>query len=114
MVHRFLIDCSATTANALHLRAACLLRDCTMSDCMKLPLNPTICARLDVSARSAGLSPYSPSFGTSVGSCGFGFLARTQYPFWAVGALSTSNHYFINEPQQACGECFEVPAHRCH
>lgn len=57
----------------------------------------------------AGLSPYSPSYGTSVGSCGFGYLARNQYPFWAVGALSTSNHYFQNEPEQACGECFEVP-----
>jgi hypothetical protein len=57
----------------------------------------------------SGLSPYQPSYGTSVGSCGFGLLARNQYPFWAVGALSTSNHYFLNEPQQACGECFEVP-----
>ncbi len=42
------------------------------------------------------------------GSCGFGLLQQNQYPFWRAGALSTSNHFFLNEPQQACGECFEV------
>ncbi len=42
------------------------------------------------------------------GSCGFGMLQQNHYPFWSVGALSTSNHFYLNEPQQACGECFEV------
>lgn len=71
-------------------------------------MNCTVVLTRAIVAAPTGLSPYQPSFGTSVGSCGFGLLAHNQYPFWAVGALSTSNHFFLNEPQQACGECFEV------
>jgi hypothetical protein len=112
MVHCSRISCSAAVANpcTCTLLACCATAPCHNAGCSCVS-RWTLQSVPDfgVSARSAGLSPYSPSFGTSVGSCGFGFLARTQYPFWAVAALSTSNHYFINEPQQACGECFEVP-----
>lgn len=43
-------------------------------------------------------SPYSPSYGTLDGSCGYGLLQQNQYPFWAVAGLATANHYYSNEP----------------
>lgn len=55
-----------------------------------------------------GMSPYSPSFGTSVGSCGYGLLDRSSWPFWSVGALSTSNVFYDSLPVSGCGICIEV------
>ncbi|BDA46491.1 probable Expansin-A7 at N-terminal half [Coccomyxa sp. Obi] len=55
-----------------------------------------------------GMSPYDYSYGTSIGSCGYGKLDKTKYPYWSVGALSTSSTYYTSGPVQGCGECFEV------
>ena len=37
------------------------------------------------------------------GSCGYGMLDKSKYPFWSVGALSTSNMYYGMGPVQGCG-----------
>lgn len=37
------------------------------------------------------------------GSCGYGMLDKSKYPFWSVGALSTSNMYYTAGPVQGCG-----------
>ncbi|CAL8462617.1 g2150 [Coccomyxa elongata] len=42
------------------------------------------------------------------GSCGYGELDKSKYPYWSVGALSTSNIYYGAGPVKGCGECFEV------
>jgi len=42
------------------------------------------------------------------GSCGYGLLNQDQWPYWTVGALSTSNSFFEAGPLQGCGECFEL------
>ncbi|BDA46488.1 probable Expansin-A7 [Coccomyxa sp. Obi] len=55
-----------------------------------------------------GKDPYSPSFGTLDGSCGYGELDKSKWPYWSVGALSTSNMYYSEGPVNGCGECFEV------
>ncbi|KAK9852113.1 hypothetical protein WJX84_000033 [Apatococcus fuscideae] len=55
-----------------------------------------------------GNDPYSPSFGTSIGSCGYGKLSKTAWPYWSVAALSTSNVYYKAGPVAGCGQCFEI------
>ena len=37
------------------------------------------------------------------GSCGYGVLDKSKYPYWSVGALSTSNMYYAQGPVQGCG-----------
>ncbi|KAK9906413.1 hypothetical protein WJX75_001467 [Coccomyxa subellipsoidea] len=55
-----------------------------------------------------GMDPYDYSYGTSIGSCGYGYLDKTKYPFWSVGALATSSIYYQQGPVQGCGQCFEI------
>jgi len=55
-----------------------------------------------------GMDPSSPSFGTLDGSCGYGLLSTTVYPYWSVGALSTSNSFSLAGPSTGCGQCFEI------
>ncbi|KAK9839672.1 hypothetical protein WJX81_004788 [Elliptochloris bilobata] len=55
-----------------------------------------------------GMSPYSPSFGTSQGACGYGLLDKSQYPYWSVAALSLTNSFSVAGPSHACGMCFEI------
>ncbi|BDA46490.1 probable Expansin-A2 at N-terminal half [Coccomyxa sp. Obi] len=55
-----------------------------------------------------GMDPYQYSFGTSIGSCGYGKLDKSKYPYWSVAALSTQNMYYLAGPVQGCGECFEI------
>ncbi len=31
-----------------------------------------------------------------------------MYPFWSVGALSTSSPFYTSGPTQGCGECFQI------
>lgn len=31
-------------------------------------------------------------------TCRYGLLNKTDYPYWSVGALSTSNSFYNNEP----------------
>eukprot|EP00891_Asterochloris_glomerata_P001624 jgi/Astpho2/1624/Aster-x1019 len=45
-----------------------------------------------------GMNPNQPSFGTLDGSCGYGLLPQTTWPFWSVGALATSSAFFENGP----------------
>ncbi|DBA74271.1 hypothetical protein WJX77_004676 [Trebouxia sp. C0004] len=54
------------------------------------------------------MDPGSPSYGTSDGSCGYGDLSKTAYPFWSVAALSTQNQFYLAGPANGCGECFEI------
>ena len=42
------------------------------------------------------------------GSCGYGLLDKNDWPYWTVGALSTSSSFFEAGPLQGCGECFEL------
>ncbi|KAK9800899.1 hypothetical protein WJX73_008437 [Symbiochloris irregularis] len=55
-----------------------------------------------------GMSPYSPSFGTQEGACGYGLLSQQQWPYWSVAALSPSNSFYQAGPSGGCGECFEI------
>ena len=42
------------------------------------------------------------------GSCGYGDLSKSNYPFWSVAALSTQNRFYKAGPINGCGECFEI------
>lgn len=42
------------------------------------------------------------------GSCGYGVLDKSKYPYWSVAALSTSNSFYKAGPVGGCGECFEI------
>ncbi|KAK9839069.1 hypothetical protein WJX74_008724 [Apatococcus lobatus] len=55
-----------------------------------------------------GKDPSSPSFGTSIGSCGYGMLDKDAWPYWSVGALSQSNTFYSAGPIHGCGQCFEI------
>ena len=37
------------------------------------------------------------------GSCGYGVLDKTKYPYWSVGALSTQNVFYLQGPVRGCG-----------
>jgi len=54
------------------------------------------------------MDPDSPSYGTSVGSCGYGMLSKGDWPYWNVAALPTSNVFFNSLPVEGCGSCFEI------
>ncbi|KAK9824737.1 hypothetical protein WJX74_003216 [Apatococcus lobatus] len=53
-------------------------------------------------------SIYNPSMGAIDGSCGYGAVSLTSYPFWSIGALSPSNLFFQEGPVEGCGMCFQV------
>jgi len=42
------------------------------------------------------------------GSCGYGVMDKTKYPYWSVAALSPSNPSYIAGPIAGCGQCFEI------
>ena len=42
------------------------------------------------------------------GSCGYGNLSKSAYPYWSVAALSTQNRFYLAGPINGCGECFEI------
>ena len=42
------------------------------------------------------------------GSCGYGVMDKTKYPFWSVAALSKTNPFYVAGPLGGCGECFEI------
>ena len=58
------------------------------------------------------------------GSCGYGVLDKTKYPYWSVGALSTQNVFYLQGPVRGCGyntslqsallacQCCGVPSHQ--
>ena len=54
------------------------------------------------------MDPHSHSYGTKDGSCGYFNLNKDEYPFWQVGAFSTSNKFFNSLPGKACGTCWEI------
>eukprot|EP00884_Botryococcus_braunii_P014402 jgi/Botrbrau1/22963/Bobra.0030s0035.1 len=54
------------------------------------------------------MDPYSPSFGTKDGSCGYGYMDRGSYPYWSVGAFSPANRFSQSIPSKACGTCYEI------
>ena len=37
------------------------------------------------------------------GSCGYGLLDKSKWPYWSVGALSTSNIFYGQGPVRGCG-----------
>ncbi|KAK9835375.1 hypothetical protein WJX81_005549 [Elliptochloris bilobata] len=55
-----------------------------------------------------GKDPYSPSWGTVTGACGYGLLDKGNWPYWSVAALSTSNSFSKAGPVQGCGQCFQI------
>lgn len=54
------------------------------------------------------MNPDSPSYGTADGSCGFGYIKKSDWPYWSVGALATSNMNFKSLATEGCGACFEA------
>lgn len=42
------------------------------------------------------------------GSCGYGMMDKTKYPYWSVAALSKTNPFYVAGPLGGCGECFEI------
>ncbi|KAK9855456.1 hypothetical protein WJX84_002873 [Apatococcus fuscideae] len=53
-------------------------------------------------------TPSAPSYGIVIGSCGYGVIPQQTFPYWSVGALSTSNLFFEEGPVQGCGMCFQI------
>eukprot|EP00891_Asterochloris_glomerata_P004481 jgi/Astpho2/4481/fgenesh1_pg.00067_%23_63_t len=57
-----------------------------------------------------GMQPYDPSFGTLKGSCGYGIMDKTAYPYWSVVGISTSSRFYTGLSGQGCGvECVDLP-----
>ena len=50
-----------------------------------------------------GMQPYDPSFGTLKGSCGYGIMDKTAYPYWSVVGISTSSRFYTGLSGQGCG-----------
>ena len=58
-----------------------------------------------------GDDPSQPSGGLLSGSCGYGELQQTQWPFWAVAAISPSSALYTNatrHPMGGCGACLQI------
>jgi Lytic transglycolase/Expansin C-terminal domain len=55
-----------------------------------------------------GMDPYSPSYGTSEGACGYGAISKDNWPYFSTAALSPSNEFFKSGPLQGCGQCYEI------
>ncbi|CAL8462621.1 g2154 [Coccomyxa elongata] len=55
-----------------------------------------------------GIATFYGGAPDGMGSCGYGKLDKTKYPYWSVGALSTSSTFYISGPVQGCGQCFQV------
>ncbi|KAL3148841.1 expansin-like protein [Trebouxia sp. C0010 RCD-2024] len=79
-----------------------------LRDSSNLPSAWTTGIATNYGGPSEGKDPYSPSFGTSEGSCGYGELDKSKYPYWSVAALSPSNPFYVAGPTGGCGQCFEV------
>ena len=39
----------------------------------------------------------------SQGSCGYGMLDKTEWPYWSVAALSTKSPFYLAGPLRGCG-----------
>lgn len=50
----------------------------------------------------------APTLGAVIGSCGYGAISQSSYPYWSIGALATSNLFFQEGPVEGCGMCFQV------
>ncbi|KAK9906493.1 hypothetical protein WJX75_002830 [Coccomyxa subellipsoidea] len=95
---------------AAALAAGALLLACSLSQVLAeagLPGDWHTGIATNYGGAQDGMDPYQFSFGTSIGSCGYGKLDKSKF-FWSVGALSTSNQYYQGGPVQGCGMCFEI------
>lgn len=48
------------------------------------------------------------SFGATIGSCGYGIIPITTYPFLSIGALATTSNEYKNSPMEGCGSCYQI------
>jgi hypothetical protein len=37
------------------------------------------------------------------GSCGYGLLDKTEWPYWSVAGISVKSPFYISGPLHACG-----------
>ena len=74
------------------------------------PLSYDASSRLCDFLLQDGGDPNVPVYGLIDGACGYGALARAEWPYWHVAALSFSNPVSIlSTPQKyGCGACIEV------
>ena len=54
------------------------------------------------------MDPSSPSYGTHEGSCGYGVIDKTIFPYFSTAAFGPENQYFKAGPVNACGQCFQI------
>lgn len=55
-----------------------------------------------------GMDPSSPSYGTSVGSCGYGTVPKDAFPYFSTAAFGPDNQFYKAGPLNACGQCFQL------
>ena len=52
--------------------------------------------------------PSAPSFGTKAGSCGYGLIQQSRYPYFSTVALSRANRFYLAGPLNGCGQCLQI------
>ncbi|KAK9824717.1 hypothetical protein WJX74_000925 [Apatococcus lobatus] len=55
-----------------------------------------------------GDEPTVPSYGVTIGSCGYDDIMQDSWPYWSVAALATSNSFHLAGPDLGCGQCFQI------
>ena len=52
--------------------------------------------------------PSEPSGALLLGSCGYGRLSHSAWPYWSVASAAANNPALVGSAGSACGACLEV------
>ena len=55
-----------------------------------------------------GLPAGEPSGPLLLGSCGYGAIAASTWPYWSIATVSVHNPALLNNGSGICGACLEV------
>jgi len=53
-------------------------------------------------------TPGATEYGATIGSCGYGDIPTTTWPFLSIAALPTTGQGYIQGPVQGCGTCYQI------
>lgn len=53
-------------------------------------------------------TPAANENGATIGSCGYGVIPVSTYPYLSIGALATESEAYKNGPVEGCGTCYQI------
>lgn len=52
-------------------------------------------------------TPQGDEYGATIGSCGYGSIPTTTWPYRSIAALPTTGQGYLAGPAQGCGTCWQ-------